>query len=175
MHEEDFGQGDKLPHCWRVLDSDRKLICFHLQEWKKCWRKWEWTFTRIASVMALEFWFHLLISSPPLHYVSSFRIVIPFNSGCKNPVSSNCCGLKTLWKLLMCVTCVPEECLMLMSAMELIAGPAWCLGRRTPCQECCASVFKESLSSLKFFSLGIFSNVFIYKCTSSQDEFVPLL
>lgn len=57
-------------------------------------------------ILALEFWFHFLISSPPLHYVKSFRIVIPFNSGCKNPVSSYCCGLKTLWKLLiMCDLC----------------------------------------------------------------------
>lgn len=54
----------------------------------------------------------------------------------------------------MCVSCVPEECLMLMSAMELMTDQpdVWEGGA---CQECCASVFWESLSSLRSFSWEI--------------------
>lgn len=70
----------------------------------------------------------------------------------------------------MCVTCVPKECLILMSAMELMIDQldVW-EGGHPVCQECCASAFKESLSSLKSFSLGIFSNVFICMCTSNSE------
>lgn len=42
-------------------------------------------------------------------------------------------------------------------------------GKEDTLSECCASVCKESLSSLRSFSLGIFCNGFIYKCTSSSE------
>lgn len=74
----------------------------------------------------------------------------------------------------MCVSCVPEECLMLMSTKKLMIDQpdVWEGG---PCQECCASDFKESLSSLRFFSLEIlFGNFFNHRCTSNS-EFVSLL
>lgn len=57
----------------------------------------------------------------------------------------------------------------MLNANEVNDWPAWCSGRSTPCQECCASVFKESLSSLKSFSLGTLFNSFIYRCTSNSE------
>lgn len=57
----------------------------------------------------------------------------------------------------------------MLNANEVNDWPAWCLGRSTPRQECCASVFKESLSSLKSFSLGTLFNSFIYRCTSNSE------
>lgn len=57
----------------------------------------------------------------------------------------------------------------MLNANEVNDWPAWYLGRSTPCQECCASVFKESWSSLKSFSLGTLFHSFIYRCTSNSE------
>lgn len=68
----------------------------------------------------------------------------------------------------MCVTCVPKECLILMSAMELmIAQPdVWEGGH--PVKNAVHQPSRR-VCPLKSFSLGIFSNVFICKCTSNSE------